>query len=150
MAAVTAAPEELITWCRSALRRLYRPAYVENPANNLADQDRKGRKSQGRIERVHGWAAIQGLRKGDNPARWRGLLEHWLPNDLLRRQRDTGPLCLMLYRDWAAEQTDYPAEVAEMGLAHVVGDKVEADVPNGWRCGLALWHLPEIREDSNV
>ena len=28
--------------------------------------------------------------------------------------------------DWAAEQTNYPREVAEAALAHVIGDKVEA------------------------
>lgn len=35
------------------------------------------------------------------------------------------------FRDWAAEQTDYPAEVAEMALAHVVADKVEAAYRRG-------------------
>ncbi|GCE80657.1 tyrosine-type recombinase/integrase [Komagataeibacter oboediens] len=30
------------------------------------------------------------------------------------------------FRDWAAEETDYPREVAEMALAHAIGDKVEA------------------------
>jgi integrase len=30
------------------------------------------------------------------------------------------------FRDWAAERTNYPREVAEMALGHVVGDKVEA------------------------
>ena len=34
-------------------------------------------------------------------------------------------------RDGAAEQTDYPAEVAEMALAHAVGDKVEAACRHG-------------------
>ena len=29
------------------------------------------------------------------------------------------------FRDWAAERTGFPAEVAEMALAHAVGDKVE-------------------------
>ncbi len=29
------------------------------------------------------------------------------------------------FRDWAAEQTNYPRELAEMSLAHAVGDKVE-------------------------
>lgn len=35
------------------------------------------------------------------------------------------------FRDWAAERTYYPAEVAEMALAHVVGDKVEAAYRRG-------------------
>ena len=35
------------------------------------------------------------------------------------------------FRDWAAEQTSYPSEVAEMALAHAVGDKVEAAYRRG-------------------
>src|SRR5579884_1467544 len=30
------------------------------------------------------------------------------------------------FRDWAAERTGFPAEIAEMALARAVGDKVEA------------------------
>jgi integrase len=33
--------------------------------------------------------------------------------------------------DWAAEQTNFPREVAEMALAHAVGDKVEAAYRRG-------------------
>jgi integrase len=35
------------------------------------------------------------------------------------------------FRDWAAEKTDYPREVAEMALAHTIGDKVEAAYRRG-------------------
>jgi integrase len=35
------------------------------------------------------------------------------------------------FRDWAAEQTNYPREVAEMALAHAIGDKVEAAYRRG-------------------
>lgn len=35
------------------------------------------------------------------------------------------------FRDWAAETTNYPREVAEMALAHAVGDKVEAAYRRG-------------------
>lgn len=35
------------------------------------------------------------------------------------------------FRDWAAEQTNYPREVAEMALAHAVSDKVEAAYRRG-------------------
>lgn len=35
------------------------------------------------------------------------------------------------FRDWAAEQTNFPGEVAEAALAHVVGDKVEAAYRRG-------------------
>jgi integrase len=30
------------------------------------------------------------------------------------------------FRDWVAERTDYPREIAEMALAHAIGSKVEA------------------------
>ena len=35
------------------------------------------------------------------------------------------------FRDWAAERTSFPPEVAEMALAHAVGDKVEAAYRRG-------------------
>lgn len=35
------------------------------------------------------------------------------------------------FRDWAAEQTAYPHEMAEMALAHTIGDKVEAAYRRG-------------------
>jgi integrase len=35
------------------------------------------------------------------------------------------------FRDWAAERTNFPKEVAEMALAHAVGDKVEAAYRRG-------------------
>ena len=34
---------------------------------------------RGRIERVLDWAKVRGLRSGENPARWRGHLQHMLP-----------------------------------------------------------------------
>jgi len=35
------------------------------------------------------------------------------------------------FRDWAAEQTNFPREIAEMALAHAVSDKVEAAYRRG-------------------
>ena len=35
------------------------------------------------------------------------------------------------FRDWAAERTNYPNEVAEMALAHTIGNKVEAAYRRG-------------------
>lgn len=35
------------------------------------------------------------------------------------------------FRDWTAEQTSYPNHVAEMALAHTIGDKVEAAYRRG-------------------
>jgi integrase len=47
------------------------------------------------------------------------------------------------FRDWAAERTHYPHEVAEMALAHAVGDKVEA----AYRRGDLLEKRRAIMED---
>ena len=35
------------------------------------------------------------------------------------------------FRDWAAERSNYPRDVAEMALAHAIGDKVEAAYRRG-------------------
>lgn len=35
------------------------------------------------------------------------------------------------FRDWVAEETDFPREIAEMALAHAIGDKVEAAYRRG-------------------
>jgi len=35
------------------------------------------------------------------------------------------------FRDWCAETTDYPRDVAEMALAHAIGNKVEAAYRRG-------------------
>ena len=35
------------------------------------------------------------------------------------------------FRDWAAERTEYSREVAEMALAHSIGDAVEAAYRRG-------------------
>ena len=35
------------------------------------------------------------------------------------------------FRDWAAERTNYPGAMAEMALAHAIGDKVEAEYRRG-------------------
>ena len=35
------------------------------------------------------------------------------------------------FRDWAAETTGFPAEVAEMALAHSIADKTEAAYRRG-------------------
>jgi integrase len=48
---------------------------------------------------------------------------------MLLRRMDRGNITVhgfrSSFRDWAAERTDFPAEVAEMALAHAVGNKVE-------------------------
>ena len=47
------------------------------------------------------------------------------------------------FRDWAAEQTDHPREVAEAALAHVVGDATE----RAYRRGDALEKRRTLLDD---
>lgn len=44
------------------------------------DKTETASRIRGRIEQVLDWAAVRGLRQGQNPARWKGLLDKALPN----------------------------------------------------------------------
>lgn len=67
------------------------------------------------------------------PAERGGMLSDMALTGLLRRMAvDAVPHGFRsTFRDWAAECTAYPREVAEMALAHTIGDKVEAAYRRG-------------------
>ena len=50
------------------------------------------------------------------------------------------------FRDWASERSNYPRDVAEMALAHAIGDRVEAAIVAAIysRSGGALWRTGQI------
>lgn len=52
---------------------------------------------RGRIEAVLDWAKVRGYREGENPARWRGHLDHLLPRK--RKIRKVAHHAAMPYRD---------------------------------------------------
>ncbi len=63
------------------------------------------------------------------------------------------------FQDWCAERTNYPHEVAEMALAHAIGDKVEAAYRRGdlfekrrrlMKDWAAFCASPEIRKGSVI
>ena len=60
---------------------------------------------RGRIEAVLDWAKVRGLRSGENPARWRGHLDHLLP--ARRKMRRVEHFAAMPY----AEVADFVAEL---------------------------------------
>lgn len=64
-----------------------------------------------------------GMRK-DKPLSNTAMLE--LRKKQLKRKDITVHGFRSSFRDWCAEQTNYPREVAEAALSHAVGDKVEA------------------------
>jgi hypothetical protein len=59
-----------------------------------------GSRLRGRIESVLNWATVAGHRSGDNPARWRGHLEHLLP--ARRKVAKVEHHAAMPYRDMPA------------------------------------------------
>lgn len=71
-------------------------------------------------------------RHGTEPAH--GPLSNMAMTEVLRRM-GRGDITVhgfrSTFRDWAAERTNFPNEVAEMALAHAVGDKVEAAYRRG-------------------
>jgi integrase len=54
------------------------------------------------------------------------------------------------FRDWAAEATNYPHELAEMALAHAVGNKVEAAYRRGDMLDKRLGMMDEWAKFCNV
>src|SRR5215472_6913416 len=67
---------------------------------------------RGRIERILDWARVRGFREGENPARWRGHLDHLLPAPTKVRK-------VKHYR--ALPYTDIAAFVAELRSRGGVG-----------------------------
>jgi integrase len=68
------------------------------------------------------------------PGQGQGALSNMAMLALLRRMGQAGVTVhgfRSTFRDWAAERTNYPNEVVEMALAHVVGDKTEAAYRRG-------------------
>ncbi len=67
------------------------------------------------------------------PGRTSGMLSDMTLSAVLRRLKVDATVhgFRSTFRDWAAEQTNFPNEVAEMALAHTVSDKVEAAYRRG-------------------
>jgi integrase len=78
------------------------------------------RRIRNRIELVLDYATAHGLRTGDNPARWRGLLENLLPDQ--RKSNGVKHFTAMSWKDIPAfvarlrEQQDNAARALELGI----------------------------------
>lgn len=57
----------------AAIMSVLRPLWLETP--------KTARRVREKVEAVLDYAAVHGLRQGDNPSRWRGHLEHLLPSN---------------------------------------------------------------------
>src|SRR5262245_5600062 len=105
------------------------------------------RRVRNRIELVIDWATARGLRQGDNPARWKGLLESLLPQ---RKSNGVKHLAAMKYADVPAfvvrlrQERDLAARALEI--------QILAAVRPGQACGARwaeiasdVWTLPPER-----
>ena len=64
---------------RLPLQAIDTRARAQGAAADLGTKPETANRLRGRIERVLDWARVLGARSGENPARWRGHLDHLLP-----------------------------------------------------------------------
>ena len=104
---------------------------------------KKGSEKEHRVSLSKAALAILSTRGGDNPPT-SGLvfpttlkdepLSYNAISEVLKRMNEKSITVhgfRSSFRDWAAEETEHPAEVAEMALAHKVANKVEAACRRG-------------------
>jgi integrase len=111
------------------------------------DKTETASRVRGRIESILGWATVRNYRTGDNPARWRGHLEHALPdkNELAKVNHHSALpyteipafLALLRQRDGVAARALELAILTAARTGEVIGAKWdEIDL------GAKLWTIP--------
>lgn len=105
---------------------------------------------RGRIEAILDWAKVHGLRQGENPAQWRGHLQHSLPAKLkVRRVKHHAALPYAELPDFIAKLRDQEG-VAARALEFTIltaartGDTIGA-VWDEVRTSERLWTVPPER-----
>jgi len=130
----------ILTACRSgeALGATWDEIDVENKVWNIP----ASRMKMAKPHRVALSAAALKVLEGQRGAHATNVFPGWKKNTQLSNMSMTMILRKLKvdatvhgfrssFRDWAAEQTEYPNEVAEMALAHSVGSKVESAYRRG-------------------
>jgi integrase len=106
------------------------------------------RRVRNRIELILDWATARGLRQGDNPARWRGLLENLLSEQ--RRAQAVNHLAAVPYQDIGAfmeklrSQEGIPAKALEF-LILTASRSSEALGAKWSEIDGATWTVPAAR-----
>ncbi len=112
-------------------------------------------RTRGRIESILDWARVKGYREGENPARWKGHLDHLLPS--VSKVAKVQHLAAMPYREIGAFMTELrrqgsvPAKALEFTILTATrsGEVTGAD----WsEIDLAerLWVIPAERTKTGV
>jgi integrase len=95
-----------------------------------ATKPEMGSRVRGRIERILDWAKVRGYRAGENPARWRGHLDHLLPHH--RKVKKVKHHAALPY-------ADVPAFITELHTRDGVGARaLEFAILTAGRSGEAL------------
>src|SRR6266516_2321716 len=104
---------------------------------------------RGRIEQILDWAKVRGYREGENPARWRGHLEHVFPG---RNGRKVAPHAMLPYEGIASFMTELRARdgVAARALELIILTATRSGEVLGARwteinLEKRLWTIPAAR-----
>ncbi|MER8844041.1 MULTISPECIES: tyrosine-type recombinase/integrase [Mesorhizobium] len=119
-----------------------------------AEKQETASRLRGRIEKVLDYAKAVGLRSGDNPARWKGHLDHILP---ARQKLTRGHHAAMAYADVPAFMTlladvdGFGARALELCILTATrsGEVLNAQWPE-FDLGKALWTIPAERMKASV
>ncbi|SJM33007.1 tyrosine-type recombinase/integrase [Mesorhizobium delmotii] len=119
-----------------------------------ADKQETASRLRGRIEKVLDYAKAVGLRSGENPARWKGHLDHILP---ARQRLARGHHAAMAYSDVPAFMLQlagvdgFGARALELCILTATrsGEVLNAKWPE-FDIGKALWTIPAERMKASV
>ena len=105
---------------------------------------------RGRIEAILDWARVRGYRTGENPARWRGHLDHLLPPK--RKVRPVRHFAALPYSEIAAFMTDLRkrdgVSARALGFAILTATRSGETLGCAWAeidLGQKLWVIPSTR-----
>ena len=124
------------------IRKILDPIWVSK--NETASRVRQ------RVEAVLGWATVSGYRKGENPARWKGHLDHLLPAAAKVNKVKAQPAL-----DWREIGAFMEALRTQRGFAPLAleftiltaarSEEVVAATPGEFDLDRAIWTIPEER-----
>jgi integrase len=114
------------------------------------DKTETASRVRGRIEAVLDWATTRGYRHGENPARWRGHLEHLFPGKTSVRAVQHHPA--LPYADlpafWASLATEEGLSAEALRFAILTAARTNEVVPMAWDevdLEAAVWTVPPER-----
>ncbi|UXN73180.1 integrase arm-type DNA-binding domain-containing protein [Devosia sp. A8/3-2] len=107
---------------------------------------------RGRLEKVLGYATVRGLRSGENPARWKGHLEHLLPKPAAEQRIKRGHHAALPFSEIASFMTKLRAKSGLSSLALefliLTASRTSEALGARWEeidSDRAVWTVPGVR-----